>query len=175
MKILIEQLKPDDEKNFFDFIKRQDKNDLKLFTRWKNYISSKKLLKKFVSEECNKKEEEGIRIIAKLPDGQICGFGLIDFFKESLKKHVAIVGIIVDKKNRGHGIGKQLLKKEIEIGRKYNKKKLRATVHEHNIESMEIHQSVDFKIEGKFVAEEFDGKYRNVISLALFLEPVESC
>lgn len=173
MKILIENLKPHDEKKFFDFIKRQDKSDLILFTRWRNYSSSEKLLKKFVYEECNKKEEEGVRIIAKSIDGQIHGFGLIDFFNEPIKKHVAIVGTIVDKNNRGHGIGKQLLEKELEIGRKYNKKKLRATIHEHNVESMKLHLSVDFKVEGRFVAEEFDGKYRNVISLALFLEPVD--
>ena len=68
------------------------------------------------------------------------------------------------------GIGKKLLEKEIELGEKYKKKKLRATVHEHNISSMKLHLSLGFTVEGKFVAEEFDqGEFRNVMSLALFL------
>ena len=170
MKISIKRLTPKNEEEFFDFVKRQEENDLNFFTRWKESLNSEKLLKNFVNKECNKKEKDGIRIVAKSSDGQIYGLGLVDFFKSLNKKHVAIVGTIVDKKIRGKGIGKQLLHEEIKIGKKFSKKKLRATVHEHNVESMNLHLSAGFKIEGKFIAEEFDGEYRNVMSLALFLD-----
>ena len=172
MEISIVELKPSDVDEFYSFIKRQEKNDLELFTRWRDHAHSDELLKKFSKDECNKNLEDGIRIVAKIDKKSICGFGLIDFFKHSSKKHVAAVGTIVDKKYRGHGIGKKLLEKEVEIGKLNNKIKLRATIHEENIESLNLHKSLNFEIEGKFVAEEFVNKYRNVLSLALFLKPI---
>jgi L-amino acid N-acyltransferase YncA len=172
LDILIEKLKTEDEAGFYDFIKRQNEEDLLLFTRWRSYISSESLLKKFIHQECNIDESSGLRLIAKDSDNKICGYGLIDFFKENSKKHVAVVGTMVDNKLRQQGIGKQLLSKEIEICKNFNKKKIRATVHEHNIGSFKLHQSLGFLIEGKFIAEEFYGKYINVLSLALFTEPI---
>ena len=172
MNIIIEKLKVEDEAGFYDFIKRQNEEDLLLFTRWRSYISSELLLKKFVHQECIIDESSGLRIIAKDSVNKICGYGLIDFFKENSKKHVAVVGTIVDNKFRQQGIGKQLLSKEIEICKNFNKKKIRATVHEHNIGSVKLHQSLGFLIEGKFIGEEFYGKYINVLSLALFTEPI---
>lgn len=170
MNFSIEPLTSKDEKNFLDFIKSQEKSDLKFFTRWNNSIKSEEDLKKLVTYECNLNPKNGFRIIAQTEDGKIFGFGLIDFFTELQKKHVAIVGTIVDKKMRKMSIGKKLLEKEIKIGKKYKKKKLRATVHEHNTSSMKLHFSLGFTVEGKFVAEEFDqDEFRNVMSLALFL------
>ena len=170
MKFSIKNLTIEDSDVFLEFIKKQDKSDLSLFTRWKKFLVSDELLKKFVNEECEKKSSDGIRIIAKTDEGKICGFGLIDFFTEFSKQHVAIVGTITDKSMRNTGVGKKLLQCEIEIGREFKKKKLRAIVHEHNIASMKLHTSKGFQLEGKFVAEEYDGEYRNVLSLALFLD-----
>jgi L-amino acid N-acyltransferase YncA len=67
-------------------------------------------------------------------------------------------------------LGKKLLKNEIEISRKSKKNKIRATIHEHNVDSVKLHQSLGFKIEGKFVNEEFYDEYWTVLSLALFLD-----
>lgn len=173
MNIIIEKLKPSDEDVFYDFIKDQNNEDLFLFTRWKNYLSSESLLRKFIHEECNIDESSGLRLIARELDNQICGYGLIDFFEDSTKKHVAVVGTMVNHKFRQKGIGKQLLSKEIEICKNFKKKKIRVTVHEHNVASLKLHQKLGFLIEGKFIAEEYDnGKYRNVISLALFTESI---
>ena len=170
MNFTIKNLTINDSKDFFEFIKKQDKSELSLFTRWKSCIGSDDLLKKFVNEECKKNPLDGIRIIAKTDEGKICGFGLIDFFTDASKQHVAIVGTVTDKSMRNVGIGKNLLQREIEIGQEFKKKKLRATVHEHNIPSLKLHSSLGFQQEGKFVAEEYDGEYRNVLSLALFIE-----
>jgi RimJ/RimL family protein N-acetyltransferase len=170
LSLTIKNLTIKDSKDFFEFIKKQDKSDLSLFTRWKSCIDSDKLLTKFVDEECKKNPVNGIRIIARTNEGKICGFGLIDFFTDISKQHVAIVGTVTDKSMRNIGIGKDLLQREIEIGQKFKKKKLRATVHEHNIPSLKLHSSLGFQQEGKFVAEEYDGEYRNVLSLALFLK-----
>ena len=169
METIITKLNSKDKKDLTDFvIKHRNDRDLKFFTRWDSLKSTNEV-KRFVKSECDKKIQDGIRIIARTMKGDIVGYGLIDFFKNSSKKHVGIVGTFVDKSMRGKGIGKQLLLKEIDIGKKYNLKKLRATVHEHNPQSTKLHLSCGFKIEGKFVAEEFDGRYRNVLSMAYFL------
>ena len=168
MDFQITRLQSHDIESMKDFIKNQSKDDLDFFTRWKK-SDSLEILKQIVLDECNLSPDVGTRIIAKNSDGQIIGFGLIDFFKESKKKHVSVVGTIVDKKFRGLGIGKKLLESEIEISKQNQKNKIRATVHEHNIASVKLHQSLGFVIEGKFVNEEYDVEYRNVLSLALFI------
>lgn len=168
MNFEITSLHPNDSKNLENFIKHQSEDDLFFFSRWKNYDSSN-VFKKIIFDECNISPEIGVRIVAKNSSNEIIGFGLIDFFKEKNKKHVSIVGTIVDKKYRGLKIGKKLLEHEIQISKNNKKIKIRATAHEHNIASVKLHQSLGFSIEGKFVNEEFDTEYRNVLSLALFV------
>jgi L-amino acid N-acyltransferase YncA len=168
LETLITKLNSKDKKDLTNFVmKHRNDTELKFFTRW-NVLKSRNEIEKFVKNECNKKTSDGIRIIARTIKGDIIGYGLVDFFKTPSKRHVGIVGTFVDKSTRGKGVGKQLLLKEIEVGKKHNLKKLRATIHEHNIQSTKLHLSCGFRIEGRFVAEEFDGRYRNVLSLALF-------
>ena len=81
-----------------------------MFTRWKDSINSNERLDSIVGSECNLLEKNGFRLIAKNQDGVICGYGLIDFFPQEEKKHVSVVGTIIDKKFRNQGIGTQLLK-----------------------------------------------------------------
>lgn len=166
MDFTIQKLTLSEKQYLINFINKQSKNDLDFFTRWNKPDES---TEKIVDTECTIASTIGERIIAKTSSGQIIGFGLVDFFEEPKKSHVSIVGTIVDKEFRGLGLGKKLLENEIDISRKRKKNKIRATVHEHNIESLKLHQSCGFEIEGKFVNEEFHGKYWNVLSLALFL------
>ena len=171
MNIDISKLTPSDAESFFIFIKNQNENDHFLFTRWKNYLNSDEKLKNLVEKECNLPEKEGFRIVARDSNGKICGYGLIDFFIQPEKQHVSAVGTIVDKEFRGQGIGKQLLQEEINLSKSKNILKVRASAHEHNIQSVNLHKSLGFEVEGKFVAEEFNEKYLTVVSMALFLEP----
>ena len=170
MKINISRLTSSDKELFLKFIKRQNIEDHFLFTRWKDSINSNERLDSIVNSECNLLEKNGFRLIAKNQDGVICGYGLIDFFSQQEKKHVSIVGTIVDKEFRNQGIGTQLLKEEIQLSKLHNKLKIRASAHEHNIPSIRLHESLGFTNEGVFVAEEFKEKYLNVVSMALFLE-----
>lgn len=167
--INITKLTLKDKKNFTDFILRhRTDSELQFFTRW--YILNPKLeIQKFVKHECGMKPRDGLRILAKTTSGDIIGYGLVDFFRNPIKKHVGVVGTFVDKDMRGKGIGKKLLSYEIKIGKRNRLKKLRATIHEDNIPSLKLHLSCGFKIEGKFYSEEFHRKYKNVLSLALFL------
>jgi len=169
LNINIKQLTIEEKDNFSNFIKNQNVVDLYFFTRWKDHSISKTHLNNIINEECTKSKDDGIRIIA-ICDQKICGFGLIDFFKSPEKNHVAVIGTIVDKNMRGKKIGTLLIQKEISICQELKKKKLRATVHEHNIGSMKLHLSAGFHEEGKFIDEEFDGKFRNIVSLAKFLQ-----
>lgn len=166
MDFTIQKLTLSEKPSLINFINKQSKNDLDLFTRWNK---SNETIEKIANTECTIASTTGERIIAKTPSGQVIGFGLVDFFEDPKKNHVSIVGTIVDKEFRGLGLGKRLLEHEIDISRKRKKNKIRATVHEHNIESLKLHQSLGFEIEGKFVNEEFHGKYWTVLSLALFL------
>lgn len=166
MDFTIQKLTLSEKLSLMNFINKQSKNDLELFTRWNK---SNESIEKIANTECTITSIIGERIIAKTTSDQIIGFGLVDFFEEPKKNHVSIVGTIVDKEFRGLGLGKKLLEYEIDISRKRKKNKIRATVHEHNIESLKLHQSLGFEIEGKFVNEEFYGKYWTVLSLALFL------
>lgn len=169
MNIIIKQLTIEEKDNFSNFIKDQDADDLNFFTRWQDHSISKIHLNNIINDECSKSVDDGIRIIA-IYDKKICGFGLIDFFQSPKKNHVAVVGTIVDKHMRGKKIGTLLIQKEISICQEFKKKKLRATVHEHNVGSMKLHLSAGFHEEGKFIGEEFDGKFRNIVSLAKFLQ-----
>ena len=110
MKINISRLTSSDKELFLKFIKRQNVEDHFLFTRWKDSINSNERLDSIVGSECNLLEKNGFRLIAKNQDGVICVYGLIDFFPQEEKKHVSVVGTIIDKKFRNQGIGTQLLK-----------------------------------------------------------------
>ena len=110
LKINISRLTSSDKELFLKFIKRQNIEDHFLFTRWKDSINSNERLDSIVGSECNLLEKNGFRLIAKNQDGVICVYGLIDFFPQEEKKHVSVVGTIIDKKFRNQGIGTQLLK-----------------------------------------------------------------
>lgn len=163
----IRKLDVNDEEKLFNFLHQQDLSDANLYTRLRGIIGSEDKLRKFSHDECSIKEIEGERIIA-LYSEEISGLGLLDYFNNPEKKHVALVGIIVDKKIRGKGLGKKLLSKIVDIGIQKNIHKFRANVHEHNVSSMKMVKSLGFKEEGKFIDEEFDGQFHNVVSLALF-------
>lgn len=167
--INITKLTLKDEKNFANFIlKHRNDSELQFFTRW-HPLKSKLEIQKFVKHECRMKPRDGLRILAKTTSGNITGYGLVDFFQNPVKKHVGVVGTFVDKDMRRKGIGKKLLSYEIKIGKRNRLKKLRATIHEDNTPSLKLHLSCGFKIEGRFYREEFYSKYKNVLSLALFL------
>ena len=170
MDISISKLTTSDKHDLVNFIKKQDLEDHLLFTRWKDVVDSKEKLSQTVENECNLSKKNGLRLVGKTSTGKICAFGLIDFFLQKEKNHVALVGTIVAKEFRHQGIGKQMLREEINQSKLYLKTKIRASAHEHNIASIKLHKSLGFKEEGNFIAEEFNGKFLNVISMALFIE-----
>ena len=170
MEILISKLVSTDKDDLLNFIRKQNLEDHFLFTRWKDVINSPEKLLDIAENECNLSQKVGLRIIGRSSIGEICAFGLIDFFSQKEKKHVALVGTIVDKEFRQKGIGKQMLKEEIYQSELHHKSKIRASAHEHNIASIKLHKSLGFIQEGKFIAEEFNGKFLNVVSMALFVD-----
>ena len=170
MEILISKLVSTDKDDLLNFIKKQNLDDHFLFTRWKDVINSPEKLLDIAENECNLSQKVGLRIIGRSSIGEICAFGLIDFFSQKEKKHVALVGTIVDKEFRQKGIGKQMLKEEIYQSELHHKSKIRASAHEHNIASIKLHKSLGFIQEGKFIAEGMDGKFLNVVSMALFMD-----
>ncbi len=171
MKINISRLQFSDKEEFLKFIKHQNFEDHSFFTRWKNFLHSDVELNSIVDKECNLSAKNGFRLIARNENGIICGYGLIDFFEEDEKKHVSVVGTIVDRDFRNQGIGSQLLKEEIQLCKLNNKLKIRASTHEHNVSSINLHESLGFTKEGIFIAEEFKENYLNIVSMALFLRP----
>lgn len=167
MDFIIQKLTLSDEPSLIDFVNKQSKEDLKFFRRWNKLNQSRE---KLVRTDCTISFLNGERIVAKTPSDKIMGFGLVDFFEESEKKHISVVGTIVDKEFRGLGLGKKLLENEIQISKKRKINKIRSTIHENNINSVKLHQSLGFHIEGTFVNEEFHKKFQNVLSLALFID-----
>ena len=100
MDFIIQKLTLSDEPSLLDFVNKQSEEDLKFFRRWNKLNQSRE---KIVRTDCTISFLNGERIIAKTQSNQIIGFGLVDFFEESEKKHISVVGTIVDKEFRGLG------------------------------------------------------------------------
>jgi len=127
--------------------------------------------------------ESARRIIEAIHDGQmlgyalvhehrILGFGHLDLFAKKEKKHVVKLGLVLHQRYQGKGLGKRLLDSMITAATKMGIEKVWLATYADNTRALQLYLSRGFAVEGIFRKEEkTDGRYRDVISMALFLKP----
>jgi ribosomal protein S18 acetylase RimI-like enzyme len=105
-----------------------------------------------------------------LVDGTIVGFGHLDFFPKKEKRHVVRLGIVLHPRYQGKGFGRPLLDYMIADAKRMGKEKIWLASYKDNPRAFELYRNRGFCVEGVFRKEEKVGeKYRDVISMALFL------
>ena len=102
---------------------------------------------------------------------KIVGFGHLDLFSKKEKRHVVKLGIILHQRYQGRGLGRRLLDSMIADARRMGIEKIWLATYADNRRALELYLSRGFGVEGIFRKEEkVRGRYRDVISMALFLK-----
>jgi RimJ/RimL family protein N-acetyltransferase len=130
----------------------------------------------------SKPAEEADKILQGIADGrtlgyillrkkEIIGFGHFDLFPRKEKEHVAKLGIVMHRRYQSRGLGKKLLDQMIAHAKMIGIEKIWLATYADNPRSIELYSSRGFLVEGVFQKEEkVHGRYRNVMSMALFLK-----
>jgi len=104
---------------------------------------------------------------------KIVGFGHLDAFSKREKRHVVKLGIVMHPEYQGKGFGKKLLDYMIAVAEEEGIEKIWLATYADNPRALELYRSRGFVVEGVFRREEKVGRrYRDVVSMALFLRKV---
>jgi RimJ/RimL family protein N-acetyltransferase len=102
---------------------------------------------------------------------RILGFGHLDFFSKREKRHVVKLGIILHHRHQGKGLGRRLLDSIIADAKRRGIEKIWLATYADNHRALQLYLTGGFVVEGVFRKEEkVRGRYRDVISMALFLK-----
>jgi ribosomal protein S18 acetylase RimI-like enzyme len=104
--------------------------------------------------------------------GKVVGWCDIVPMERPTLAHCGALGIGVSAEYRGRGIGKALLKAVLESAKAAGLTRIELSVREDNARAIALYEKLGFVVEGlKRNGVRFDGKYFNVVSMALLLEP----
>ena len=141
------------------FFKKISKSDLETLKKWRNlpeifqFNTQYRLLNSIDQQNwydsINKPESDRKMFIVKADDRIIGVCGLIHFDKKNKNADVAL--IIGEIKFHGKGLGKEILRKLIEIGfKKFGLNRIGAEIIVNNKKSEHVFQKLNFKFESKF-------------------------
>ena len=105
--------------------------------------------------------------------GRPVGYGHLETFANPCKAHVCRLGVCVAAAYRGRGLGTEIVAHLLEHAKELSKTKAVATVYGDNQPMLHVYWNKHgFVTEGRYEREELadDGTYREVYSLARFLE-----
>jgi RimJ/RimL family protein N-acetyltransferase len=103
-----------------------------------------------------------ILLIAEL-DGKTAGFFNINT-KKGTQAHCGSVGVVIDKKFWGRGIGKRIVEEGIKLAKKRKLKKLTYHTVEYNKRSINLAKELGFRLAGKLKKQIFmDKKYYDLL------------
>ena len=139
--------------------KKVSKNDLGILLKWRNspeifrYNTQFMLLNSTNQENwynlIKKSESDRKMFVVKIDENSIGICGLIHLDRKNKNADVAI--LVGESKFQSKGLGKQILKKLLEIGfNKFELNRIGAEVIDYNTKSKNIFQKLNFKLEGKF-------------------------
>jgi len=162
----VHKLQKRHKSNLKKFLSELDKATTHDYTHF-GYSLDPAKASKSVFRELKKKELRGYVLV----EGQrIIGFGHLNFFSVKQKRHVVRLGIVLHPVYQGKGLGKILLDYMISDANRLGKEKIWLATYSDNPRALELYRGRGFTIEGVFRKEEkVNGKYRDVLSLALFL------
>ncbi len=109
-----------------------------------------------------------ILLVAEL-DEKIVGFFNINI-KKGTQAHCGSIGVVIDKKFWGGGMGKKIVKEGIKLGKKRKLKKLTYHTVEYNKRSINLAKELGFRLAGRLKKQIFiDKKYYDLLIFEKFL------
>ena len=119
-----------------------------------------------IRHELSRKDK--LRFFAFVNDDLI-SYSFLTKFEKKSKNHNCVLGIVIDDKWQNKSFGKEICKHMIQSAWKKNYQKIWLTVFFDNNRALKMYKNLGFQIEGIFMNDEkVNGKYRHVISMALF-------
>lgn len=101
---------------------------------------------------------------------QLIGLGHLDRYQKPEKAHVLDLGIVVHQDWQRRGVGWALMLQLLAEARKRGTEKINLRVFYDNKPAVNLYRKLGFEVEGTFVKEEkWNGKYRTILSMAVFL------
>lgn len=162
----IEKLRTDHRYALTRFFSELDKTTSHHYTHF-GYAVNERAATGMVFRDLRDKKLSGYVLLV---DGRVVGFGHLDSFPKKEKQHVVRLGIVLHPKYQGKGFGKRLLDYMIADAKRKGKEKVWLASYKDNPRATRLYKSRGFQVEGVFRREEKMGrKYRDVISMALFL------
>jgi len=106
---------------------------------------------------------------------KMAAFGFIKFNKQSFRKDLCNLGLVVHQEYRGKGVGTSFVQKLIKEARKRNVRKIWINVYSDNPRAVKFWLEQGFQIEGFFKDNEnWDGNLRSMFSMCMFLYEKQS-
>tara|TARA_B100000029_G_scaffold514685_2_gene618448 strand:+ start:4269 stop:4823 length:555 start_codon:yes stop_codon:yes gene_type:complete len=105
-------------------------------------------------------------------NNELISYSFLTKFEKKTKNHNCTLGIVIADKWQNMHLGKEICKHMIKRAWKKNYKKIWLTVFYDNSRALKMYTDLGFQIEGVFMNDEkIDGKFRHVVSMALFKTP----
>lgn len=121
---------------------------------------------KFISHQID--SEENLFLIAEI-SGEIIGTCHLTGSKMKRAKHKLDIGIALEKRYWGLGLGKKLMKIAIDWAKSNGISKITLKVDTSNVRAINLYQKIGFEVEGRLLKDKLmdDGSYRNAYLMAL--------
>lgn len=167
-EVIIREAERDDAEqmiNFYNFVGGETdflsfgKDDFKKNpAEYENYI------------EDIKKEQNSIILLA-IAEGEIIGIATINSNQKARIRHVGVLGIVIEKRYWGLGLGRKLMNLLINWAKTNNiTKKILLLTNENNIAAQELYKKIGFIEEGLLKKDNYiNGVYYNTVIMGLIL------
>jgi ribosomal protein S18 acetylase RimI-like enzyme len=104
-------------------------------------------------------------------DGEVVGWCEIIPDRMPVSAHRGVLGIGLLPQFRGQGIGRELMQRTIDAGRRFGLTRIELTVRESNVSAIALYERLGFRIEGLHQNTlRINGRYENQFSMALVTE-----
>lgn len=117
-----------------------------------------------------KKEQNSIILLA-IAEGKIIGIATINSNQKARTRHVGVLGIVIEKRYWGLGLGRKLMNLLINWAKTNNiTKKILLLTNENNIAAQELYKKIGFIEEGLLKKDNYiNGVYYNTVIMGLIL------
>ena len=149
---------------FEQFLKNLSKKTYKDFNTFG--IINKTTIPSIVKNELSRKDKIKFFTFVK---NELVSYSFLIKFEKKTKNHNCTLGIVISDKWQNMHLGKEICKHMIQTAWKKRYEKIWLTVFYDNTRALKMYNDLEFQVEGVFVNDEkINGKFRHVISMALF-------
>lgn len=117
------------------------------------------------------KKEQNLIILLAIAEGEIIGIATINSNQKARIRHVGVLGIVIEKRYWGLGLGRKLMNLLINWAKTNNiTKKILLLTNENNIAAQELYKKIGFIEEGLLKKDNYiNGVYYNTVIMGLIL------